>query len=261
MKIATWNVNGIRARQAQLFDWLAAEKPDIVCLQEIKASHDQLTFELRDIEGYWSYWHGDKGYSGVALLVAKSLAGAMPMCSHPGFDFEQRIACATIALPGHPPGGPPREVMIASVYVPNGGKDFDAKMRFLQALEAFVEDANRDGKLLILCGDLNVALEERDIHPKLHKPNQIGATIEERGRLARIISHGLVDVHRVFERDNDNLFTWWAPWRNMKERNIGWRIDYVLASKALADRATSAVVQREIGSSDHGPVVVQFNFS
>ena len=95
MKIATWNVNGIRARQAQLFDWLAAETPDIVCLQEIKASLDQLTFELRDIEGYWSYWHGEKGYSGVALLVAKSLTGALPMCSHPGFDFEQRIACGT----------------------------------------------------------------------------------------------------------------------------------------------------------------------
>ena len=68
-------------------------------------------------------------------------------------------------------------------------------------------------------------------------------------------------MHRAFERDNDNLFTWWAPWRNMKERNIGWRIDYVLASKALADRAKSAVVQREIGSSDHGPVVVQFDFT
>ncbi len=256
MKLATWNVNGIRARQAQLLDWLAAERPDIVCLQEIKASQDQLTFELRDMEGYWSYWHGDKGYSGVAILVAKSLAGALPTCSHPGFDFEQRIACATIALPGPTP----REVMVASVYVPNGGKDFDAKMRFLHALEAYVADAERDGRMLIVCGDLNVALEERDIHPKLRKPHMIGATPEERALLARIISLGLVDVHRKFEGANDNLFTWWAPWRQMKEKNIGWRIDYVLASKALADRATSAVIQREVGSSDHGPVVVQFDF-
>jgi exodeoxyribonuclease-3 len=256
MKIATWNVNGIRARSAQLLEWLAAEKPDVVCLQEIKASHDQLTFELRDIEGYWSYWHGDKGYSGVAILVAKTLAGALPTCSHPGFDFEQRIACASIILPGPPA----RDVMVASVYVPNGGKDFDAKMRFLHALESYVADAHRDGKQLIVCGDLNVALEERDIHPKLRKPRQIGATPEERALLARIISNNLVDVHRSFERDNDNLFTWWAPWRNMKERNIGWRIDYVLASTTLADRAKSAVVQREIGSSDHGPVVVEFEF-
>jgi len=184
--------------------------------------------------------------------VAKSLTGALPMCSHPGFDFEQRIACATVPSPAG-------DVMVASVYVPNGGKDFDAKMRFLEALDSYVIEAERDGKLVILCGDLNVALEERDIHPKLRKPRQIGATPEERGLLARIISRGLVDVHRIFEGDNDNLFTWWAPWRQMKERNIGWRIDYVLASKPLAERASSAVVQREIGSSDHGPVVVQLD--
>jgi exodeoxyribonuclease-3 len=254
MKIATWNVNGIRARQAQLIDWLAAEKPDIVCLQEIKASLDQLTFELRDLDGYWSYWHGEKGYSGVGLLVAKSLVGALPMCSHPGFDFEQRIACVTVPSPAG-------DVMIASVYVPNGGKDFEAKMRFLEALESYVAGASRDGKLIVLCGDLNVARTERDIHPKERKPNQIGARAEERALIEKILSNGVVDVHRALDPDNDNLFTWWAPWRNLKQRNIGWRIDYVLASKALADRATSAVVQREIGSSDHGPVVVQFDFS
>jgi exodeoxyribonuclease-3 len=253
MKIATWNVNGIRARQGQLIDWLAAEQPDIVCLQEIKASLDQLPFELRDMEHYWSYWHGDKGYSGVALLVSRTLVGALPLCSHPGFDFEQRIACATVPSPAG-------DVMLASVYVPNGGKDFDAKMRFLEALDTFVAEAERDHKLLVLCGDLNVALAERDIHPKLQKPNQIGARPEERALLARIISRGLVDVHRSFEPDNDNLFTWWAPWRNQKERNIGWRIDYVLASKAIADRAGSAIVQREIGTSDHGPVVVNFTW-
>ena len=252
MKIATWNVNGIRARSTQLLEWLAAEKPDVVCLQEIKASLDQLTFELRDIEGYWTYWHGEKGYSGVAILVAKSLAGALPLCSHPGFDFEQRIACATVPSPAG-------EVMVASIYVPNGGKDFDAKMRFLQALESYVADASREGRLVILCGDLNVARTERDIHPKERRPNQIGARPEERAMIERIIDKGLVDVHRTLDPDNDNLFTWWAPWRNMKQRNIGWRIDYVLASQALALRATSAVVQREIGTSDHGPVVVSFD--
>ena len=254
MKIATWNVNGIRARQGQLIEWLAAETPDVVCLQEIKASLDQLPFELRDVEGYWSYWHGGKGYSGVALLVAKSLIGALPLCSHPGFDFEQRIACATVPSPAG-------EVMVASVYVPNGGKDFDAKMRFLEALESYAGDAARDGRLLILCGDLNVARTERDIHPKERKPNQIGARREERAMIERIIGKGLVDVGRTLDPGNDNLFTWWAPWRNMKQRNIGWRIDYVLASEALASRATSSVVQREIGTSDHGPVVVTFDLS
>ena len=254
MKIATWNVNGIRARQGQLIEWLAAEKPDVVCLQEIKASLDQLPFELRDVEGYWSYWHGEKGYSGVALLVAKSLIGALPMCSHPGFDFEQRIACATVPSPAG-------EVMVASVYVPNGGKDFDAKMRFLQALESYAADAAREGRLLILCGDLNVARTERDIHPKERKPNQIGARPEERAMIERILATGLDDVGRRLDPDNDNLFTWWALWRNMKQRNIGWRIDYVLASQALAVRATSSIIRREIGTSDHGPVVVTFDFA
>ena len=87
MKIATWNVNGIRARQGQLLEWLASERPDVVCLQEIKASLDQLPFELRDIEHYWAGWHGEKGYSGVGLLVAKRLAATPPVFSHPPFDF------------------------------------------------------------------------------------------------------------------------------------------------------------------------------
>ena len=150
--------------------------------------------------------------------------------------------------------------MIASVYVPNGGKDFDAKMRFLQALETYVAEASNRGQQLILCGDLNVARTERDIHPKERKPNQIGARPDERAMIERIIGHGLVDVGRALDPDNDNLFTWWAPWRNLKQRNIGWRIDYVLASSALAERATSAVIRREIGTSDHGPVVVDFAF-
>jgi exodeoxyribonuclease-3 len=251
MKIATWNVNGIRARQGQLLDWLATEKPDIVCLQEIKASLDQLPFELRDVEGFWSYWHGEKGYSGVALLVSKTLSAVSPACSHPPFDFEQRIACSTIS-------SPLGEITLASVYVPNGGKDYEAKLRFLDALDSFTADAARDGRLVILCGDLNVAREERDVHIKLRKLNQIGTRADERALLERVISRGLVDVGRALDPDNNDLFTWWAPWRQQKERNIGWRIDYVLASPALASRATSSLVQREVGTSDHGPVVTNF---
>jgi exodeoxyribonuclease-3 len=251
MKIATWNVNGIRARQGQLLEWLAAEKPDLVCLQEIKASLDQLPFELRDVEGYWSYWHGEKGYSGVAVLVSKSLATASPSCSHPPFDFEQRIACATIA-------SPLGEISLASIYVPNGGKDYEAKLRFLDALDSFAAEAERQQRLVIFCGDLNVARTDRDIHERERKPNQIGARPDERALLERVISRGLVDVGRALDPDNDNLFTWWAPWRNLKQRNIGWRIDYVIASEPLAGTAASCVVQREIGSSDHGPLVATF---
>ncbi len=253
MKIATWNVNGARARQAQLLDFLERERPDVVCLQEIKASIEQLPPELTELPAYWSHWHGDKGYSGVALLVRRELLpGGAPAIVHPDFDFERRICTATIPTPAG-------DVTVASVYVPNGGKDFDAKLQFLDALDAWADDAHREEQALVLCGDLNVARHERDVHEQLRKPNQIGTTAVERGTFERLLSRDLVDIGRAKHPDDDALFTWWAPWRNMKEKNIGWRIDYVLASSRIAATCSSIVVQRELGTSDHGPVVAQLD--
>jgi exodeoxyribonuclease-3 len=150
------------------------------------------------------------------------------------------------------------QATVASVYVPNGGKDFPAKMRFLEALDGFAAGFDRSGAPVILCGDLNVARTEHDVHPKERRPAGIGQLPEERALIERILSRGLVDVHRQVEPDNVDLFTWWAPWRNMKQRNIGWRLDYVLASRSIADRTVSCVVEREFGTSDHGPVVAVF---
>src|SRR5688500_16269865 len=136
MKIATWNVNGIRARQAQLQELIDREQPDLFCLQEIKASLDQLPVWLCDLEGYWCYWHGGKGYSGVGLHVRKASFPERPAFHHPEFDYEHRIVTARVPLPavaGAEPGG----LTVASIYVPNGGKDFPAKMRFLEALDAY----------------------------------------------------------------------------------------------------------------------------
>lgn len=251
MKVATWNVNGIRARQAQVLAFIAAERPDVLCLQEIKASIDQLTFELRDIEGYWGHWHGGKGYSGVALLFAKSFADPCPAILHPVFDFEQRVCTATVPTRAG-------DITFASIYVPNGGKDFAAKLRFLEGIETWAADAQIKSQPLVLCGDLNVARSDRDIHPKERKPGQVGARPDERALFEQVLSHGLVDVGRAMEPDNAELFTWWAPWRNLRQRNIGWRIDYVLASTAIAARAKHVTVQREFGTSDHGPVIAEF---
>ena len=248
MKIVTWNVNGIRARQAQVQEFIDREQPDVLCLQEIKASIDQLPVWLCDIEGYWCYWHGGKGYSGVGLHVRKASWPERPVFDHPSFDYEHRIV--TVQLP---------QATVASIYVPNGGKDFAAKMQFLEALDAFAGGFDASGSPLVLCGDLNVARTETDVHPKERRPRGIGQLPEERALIERIISRGLVDVHRSVEPDNAELFTWWAPWRNMKERNIGWRLDYVLASQSVAGRTTSCVVQREFGTSDHGPVVAVFD--
>jgi exodeoxyribonuclease III len=252
VKIATWNVNGIRARQGELLAWLASERPQVVCLQEIKASLDQLPFDLRDVDGYWSFWHGEKGYSGVGLLVSREFAVAEPSIAHPAFDFEQRIATCDLLLAD-------QTLTVATIYVPNGGKDFEAKLRFLEALDGWAAEAAAEGRTIVVCGDLNVAREERDVHPKERKPNQVGARPDERALFEQILSRGLVDVGRTLDPTNDNLFTWWAPWRNLRQRNIGWRIDYVLASASIAAKARTVTVQREVGTSDHGPVIAEFS--
>jgi exodeoxyribonuclease-3 len=248
MKIATWNVNGIRARQAQVQEWVDAERPDVVCLQEIKASPDQIPAALCEMEGYWCYWHGGKGYSGVGLHVSKALSPERPEFSHPPFDYENRIV--QVRLP---------QVTVASVYVPNGGKDFPAKMRFLDALEGFAAHLHAESSPVVLCGDLNIARTDMDVHPKERKPRAIGQLPEERAQLERIIGHGLVDVGRTLEPENDQMFTWWAPWRNLRQRNIGWRLDYLLASGAVFDRVARCVIQRDVGTSDHAPVVAEFS--
>jgi exodeoxyribonuclease-3 len=248
LKIATWNVNGIRARQAQLQEFIETEQPDVLCVQEIKASLDQLPVWVCELEGYWCYWHGGKGYSGVGLHVRKSTFRDRPAFDHPEFDYEHRIV--TAQLPSF---------SVASLYAPNGGKDFPAKMRFLESLELFAAQHEASSQPLVLCGDFNVAPTDMDVHPKERKPNIIGQRPDERALIARIIGHGLVDVHRKMEPEKADLFTWWAPWRNMRQRNIGWRLDFVLASGALADRAVSCVVQREFGTSDHGPVIATFD--
>jgi exodeoxyribonuclease-3 len=247
MKIATWNVNGIRARSLEVVEWAEREKPDVVCLQEIKATADQVPLPLCNLAAYWCYWHGYKAYSGVGLLVRKEFAPDKPEFSHPPFDLESRIVTARI--------GP---LTVASIYVPNGNKDYAAKIRFLQAMEEFAGAFAAAAAPLVLCGDLNVAHTPMDVHPRERRPNIIGQRPEERALFKAILDRGLTDLGRSLDPGNDRLFTWWAPWRNLRERNIGWRLDYVLASAGLAGRATSCPSYREIGTSDHAPVVATF---
>ena len=248
MKIATWNVNGIRAREAQLKEWVDRDRPDVLCLQEIKASSTQVPAALCEMEGYWCYWHGLGAYSGVALHLRKDSFPERPEFAHPEFDHETRIV--TARLP---------DLVVASVYVPNGGKDYPAKIRFLEALGVYASGLRAAGTKLVLCGDLNVARTDMDVHPKELKPGIIGQRPDERALLERLIGEGLVDVGRTLDPDNEGLFTWWAPWRNLRQRNIGWRIDYVLASEALAARATSCPVLKDVGTSDHAPVMAVFD--
>jgi exodeoxyribonuclease-3 len=248
MKITTWNVNGLRAREGQVIEWLLKEKPDVLCLQEIKATVSQVPEALTAIGDYNCFWHGGEGgYSGVALCVRKSFTPVHPKFGHPPFDVEARMVTCIL--------GP---LEVASIYVPNGGKDLSAKIKFLTAMGAYAREAKSAGRELLWCGDLNVALEPRDVHPKLNNPSQTGQTDFERELLRDILSHGFSDVLRNSHPTDDALFTWWAPWRQHKERNIGWRLDYVLATAQIAARAKACVVDRLFGTSDHGPVTAVF---
>lgn len=249
IKVATWNVNGIRARESQLVEWMAREMPDVVCLQEIKANPSQIPPALCALAGYDCYWHGERGYSGVALHVRRSAFASVPRFVHADFDFENRIVSATMD-----------GLTVSSVYVPNGGKDLEAKMRFLDELTLFVERERAAGHALIVCGDLNVARTEMDVHPKERRPNKsiIGQLPEERARFERLLAHGMVDVARAQAPQDERLFTWWPPWREMRQRNIGWRIDYILASEELASTVVECAVRADVGTSDHAPVVAVF---
>jgi exodeoxyribonuclease-3 len=248
VKIATWNVNGIRARQDQVMAFVERERPDVLCLQEIKAAADHIPNPVGQLPGYWCYWHGTKGYSGVALHVRKDVSFDRPLYLHPEFDHETRIAAARVD-----------GILVASIYVPNGGKDFAAKVRFLEAMEAYVVSLRATGDRVVLCGDLNIARTERDVHARERDGRLIGQRPEERALFERILDRGgLHDVGRQQDPDNDALFTWWAPWRDMRQRNIGWRLDYLLASGELAGRASGCVSMREYGTSDHAPVMATF---
>ena len=244
MRIATWNVNGIRARQAQFCDWLDRDRPDVVCLQELKAAPEQVPERCKLVD-YHAYWHGVRAYSGVSLHIRKDLCDADPRFSHPDFDMESRIVQVAFG-----------NRVFASVYVPNGGKDYPAKLAFLERLAAWTKQLHEEGRELVLCGDINIARTEMDVHPRERKPAIIGQRPEERELFEKLLGGHLVDVGRALDPDNPNLFTWWPPWRNMRSRNIGWRLDYILASKAIAARARSCTVLADVGTSDHAPVMM-----
>jgi exodeoxyribonuclease-3 len=247
MKVATWNVNGIRARQSQFAEWVRDEQPDVICLQEIKAKMAQVPEAILTLDGYECYWHGAGGYSGVGLHVRTSAFSEMPIFSHPHFDHETRIVQAQLG-----------DLIFASVYVPNGGKDFKAKINFFQEMIAYAHTIHQSGCKLVICGDYNIALTDMDVHPK-ERREVIGQLPVERSLFEELLDQGLVDVGRALQPENENYFTWWAPWRSMRERNIGWRLDYVLTSPSISKRARACVAYREIGTSDHAPVIALFD--
>jgi exodeoxyribonuclease-3 len=252
VKLVTWNVNGIRARETEVLKLLDEERPDVAMFQETKATLEQLPaslYGLMALPDYHSIWHGSAGYSGVSVHVRKSVF-ERPKDAHPPFDYETRVAEAhTTSKAGEP-------WAFVTMYLPNGGKDFDAKIKFMRALAAY--PATFAGKKLLIAGDLNVARADIDVHRSQRKPGLIGQRTEERELFEKFLAAGLVDVCRNLAPDDKHLFTWWPYWRESRERNVGWRIDYVLTQGALADTAKEFRVRREFGTSDHAPVIVDF---
>ncbi len=253
MKVITWNVNGIRARESELLKLLEDEKPDVVMLQETKATLEQLPASLYGLMAtpdYHSIWHGTAGYSGVSVHLRKSVFDR-PKGAHPSFDYETRVAEAHVSWSGG-------DWLFVSMYLPNGGKDFDRKLQFMRDLAAWPKTF--EGKKVIIGGDMNVARADIDVHKSQRKPGLIGQRADERELFEKFLAAGgLVDVARKLAPDDKTFFTWWPYWRNSRERNVGWRIDYVLVNEPLASAVQEKRVLREHGTSDHAPLVVTFN--
>jgi exodeoxyribonuclease-3 len=251
MKLITWNVNGVRAREAELLRLLEEERPDVVMLQETKATVEQLPASLYGLLGlpdYHSIWHGSAGYSGVSLHLRKDVF-ERPRDAHPPFDFETRVVEAHVRRKDG------EAFVFVSMYLPNGGKDYQAKLEFMRALASYPTTFAAEN--VVVAGDLNVARAEMDVHESERKPRAIGQRPEERKLFEQFLAAGLVDVCRALAPDDRELFTWWPYWNEQRARNVGWRIDYVLASKAIAARAEAFRVRRDFGTSDHAPVVVE----
>jgi exodeoxyribonuclease-3 len=245
MRIGTWNVNGVRARYSEVVRWAADERLDAFCLQEIKASSAQVPEPLTGLPAYHNYWHGSPGgYSGVSVHVLRG--GVAPVFSAPPFDIATRAAVAELP-----------DVVLASIYVPNGNRDYAGKLAFLEGMATWIGELAAGGRSVVVCGDLNVARFESDVHERHRDPDVVGQTARERELFERLFHAGLIDLGVTLAPASGPEFTWWAPWRDEKAKDRGWRIDYVAVTPDIADRARSFRVLRSVGTSDHAPLVVE----
>lgn len=255
MKLLSWNVNGLRAlhRKELLLPWFAEEDPDIVCLQETKASPDQLPDEIRDIDGYHSYFASSrvkKGYSGVALYTKKK---PREVSDGFGIDVYDREGRTLIADYG--------SFILANVYFPNGGMSEERlrfKLDFYDEFLSLLDSLTKRGKKVIVCGDVNTAHAEIDLaRPKANETNT-GFLPEERAWIDKLIAHGFVDTFRMFTSESGH-YTWWDMKTRSRERNVGWRLDYFFVSENLAKKVNLSYIQPHVMGSDHCPVGLEID--
>ena len=256
MKVATWNVNSIRARRQHVLDWLDAREPDVLCLQELKVPGEDFPHEELDTRGYRAAVWGQKTYNGVAILSRYPLSDVvLGLGDQEEEEEEARLIAATV-----------EGTSIVSAYIPNGGEVDSAKYRYklqwMSRLRSYLEerfDPVQDQ--VAVCGDFNVAVWDDDIGRPEEWRSSVLACDEVRNAWADVASFGLRDVFRPFHPEG-GVFSWWDYRGRGFERGNGLRIDHVYATSALAVRTIGAVVDREErrqkSPSDHAPVIVEF---
>ena len=251
MKLISYNVNGIRAAMNKGFlDWLAKESPDIIGLQEIKALETDVELRVFQDLGYQVYWYPavKKGYSGVAILTKVA-----PKFVHYGmgvsaYDSEGRMIRAVFD-----------SFSFISAYFPSGTTGDirqDFKYAFLNDVYGYIQDLKREHPALILSGDYNICHKAIDIHNPISNKNTSGFLPEERAWMDKFVDLGFIDTFRAFNTDPGH-YSWWSYRAGSREKNLGWRIDYHMASKEIENKLKSAVILQDVVHSDHCPVVLE----
>jgi exodeoxyribonuclease-3 len=256
LRLQSWNVNGIRAVHRKGFmNWFNAEQPDIVALQEIRATEQQVPTEIRDIVGYHGYWHSaeiKKGYSGVGLLTNHEPLDVRYGLGIEEFDVEGRVMVAEFD-----------HFVLFNVYFPSGTysqQRVEYKMAFNEAFFEEIERVRKQGSSIILCGDVNIAHNEIDLaNPKANQKNS-GFLPIERAWMDKVMGCGYVDTYRHLYPEVEGAYSWWTMRGTARQKNVGWRIDYFVVSEDLVPNLRDATIHPHIEGSDHCPVGLEIEF-
>lgn len=253
MRIYSWNVNGLRAVAKKNFlEWIEEENPDILCIQETKLQENQLEDNIKNIEGYYSYFSfaEKKGYSGVATYTKEDPISVKYGIGIEKFDSEGRILITEF-----------KDFTLLNIYFPNGQRDEERlqyKLEFYEALFNYCDELVKEGKNLVICGDYNTAHNEIDLkNPKANEKTS-GFLRIERDWLDKIIERGYTDTFRNMNPDKIK-YSWWSYRFKARERNAGWRIDYHFVSNSLLDKVKNTEILNHVYGSDHCPVMVELD--
>ena len=251
MKFISWNVNGLRACVGKGFlDFLKAESPDAMCLQETKMQPDQAKFDLGEYQEFWNSAE-KKGYSGTAIFTKTQPLNVTYDINDPAHVGEGR--CITAEYP---------EFYLVTVYTPNSKEELARlpyRMEWDDAFRKYLMDLDRV-KPVIVCGDMNVAHEEIDLkNPKTNHKNP-GFSDEEREKMTVLLNSGFTDTFRYLNPGLEGAYSWWSYRFHAREKNTGWRIDYFLVSDRLRDKIKDARILSDVYGSDHCPVLLDIDF-